>query len=63
MQVITMNASGEYPDMPQSREITLEVINVNKPKEVEGGKWSYNAANRTLTIKTDLTKDAKIRIL
>ncbi len=63
MQVISINAEGEYPGMPQSREITLEVINVKKPSEVEGGKWSYNATTRTLSVNVTLVKEAKIRIL
>lgn len=63
---ITLRSEGSYPDMPQVRMITMEVVgtarpakvlldgtelqSVSTPKAIRNAAWYYDAATRTLTV-------------
>ena len=53
---VEISSEGSYKDMPAVRMITLEIVNVARPKSVEidgeaSKEYSYNAATRTLSVK------------
>lgn len=57
---IDITAEGSYTGMPAEREITLEVIGISRPAKVSTGRWTYNVANRTLTIKLPFAGHASV---
>ncbi|MCM1489554.1 MAG: DUF5110 domain-containing protein [Muribaculum sp.] len=53
---VEISSAGSYEDMPTVRMITLEIINIARPKSVDiNGKasndYTYNASTRTLSVK------------
>lgn len=53
---VEISSEGSYKDMPAVRIITMEIVNVARPKSVEingeaSKEYTYNAATKTLSVK------------
>lgn len=65
---VEINTEGSYKEMPAVRMITMEIINVARPKSVEidgeaSKEYSFNAATRTLSVKVAYAyKNLELRI-
>ncbi|MDE6339267.1 MAG: DUF5110 domain-containing protein [Muribaculaceae bacterium] len=52
---IHVSAEGSYEGMPASRNLTFEIPGIKRPRNVAGGKWSYNASTSTLRIEAEFS--------
>lgn len=65
---VDISSEGRYKNMPTVRMITLEIVNVSRPKgvEIDGEaykEYGYNATTRTLSIEVAYSyKSTEIRI-
>lgn len=60
--ILTAKAGGSYPGMPQKRELTFKIHNVERPAAVTGAKSHYDAASRTLSLTATLCGDVPLDI-
>lgn len=55
---IIIESTGSYAGMPKIQTINLELVGVNRPQNVTGGKWSYDLKTRTLRVEVSYSGEA-----
>lgn len=55
---IIIESTGSYAGMPEIQTINLELVGVNRPQNVTGGKWSYDLKTRTLRVEVSYSGEA-----